>query len=251
MYSGPDSGTSDAVVALDLTDGRIIWSRQLTPRDIFPCPSSSGNCLEKEGGPDFDLGNAPILASLGDGRQLIVLGQKSGIGWALDPDKEGAVVWQYRAGQGGTLGGMEWGSSVDATRAFFPVSDIQRDAPGGLHAVDLATGKPIWVTPAPAPLCGRVRNCSAAQSAAITVIPGVIFSGSNDGGLRAYSTEDGKILWTADTNREFPTVNRVPARGAAIIGPGPTIVDGMVFTNSGYGQYGGRPGNVLLAFGVE
>jgi hypothetical protein len=26
---------------------------------------------------------------------------------------------------------------------------------------------------------------------------------------------------------------------------------GMVYVNSGYGAFGGRPGNVLLAFGVE
>ena len=33
-------------------------------------------------------------------------------------------------------------------------------------------------------------------------------------------------------------------------GPGPTIVDGMLYVNSGYAQWGGRPGNVLLAFEV-
>jgi polyvinyl alcohol dehydrogenase (cytochrome) len=251
MYSGPSQDTSDAVVALDLNGGRIVWSRQMTPGDIFPCPKSSSNCLEEENGVDFDFGNAPILAAARGGNELLIIGQKSGVGWALDPDRQGAVVWQYRAGQGGTLGGMEWGSSVDDAHAYFPVSDIQRDQPGGLHAVELTTGKPVWVTTPPAPLCGTARNCNAAQSAAITVIPGVVFSGSNDGGLRAYSSADGAIIWTFDSNREFTTVNGVAARGASLIGPGPTVVGGMLFTNSGYGQYGGRPGNVLLAFGLE
>jgi polyvinyl alcohol dehydrogenase (cytochrome) len=59
------------------------------------------------------------------------------------------------------------------------------------------------------------------------------------------------VLWTYDTNRAFDTVNKVPARGASLIGPRATVVGGMVYVNSGYGAYGGRPGNVLLAFGLE
>jgi polyvinyl alcohol dehydrogenase (cytochrome) len=103
-----------------------------------------------------------------------------------------------------------------------------------------------------APLCGEPRNgCSSALSAAVTAIPGAIFAGSNDGGMRAYSTTDGSILWTFDTNRDFETVNGVPAKGASILGPGPVVAGGMLFFNSGYGQNRGRPGNVLLAFGVE
>jgi hypothetical protein len=46
-------------------------------------------------------------------------------------------------------------------------------------------------------------------------------------------------------------VNGVPAKGASINEGGPTVAGGMVFANSGYGALGGRPGNVLLAFGVE
>src|SRR5262249_37620698 len=104
----------------------------------------------------------------------------------------------------------------------------------------------------PPPLkCGeRSPSCSPAQSAAISAIPGAVFSGSFDGGLRAYSAKDGSILWEFDTNREFETVNGVSAKGASIGGPGRVIVDGMLYVNSGYGGLGGRPGNVLLAFEV-
>jgi polyvinyl alcohol dehydrogenase (cytochrome) len=84
----------------------------------------------------------------------------------------------------------------------------------------------------------------------VTVIPGAVFSGSNDGALRVYSTTDGAILWEFDSNREFTTVNGVPGRGASMIGPGPVVAGGMVFVSSGYGAFGGRPGNVLLAFGL-
>jgi polyvinyl alcohol dehydrogenase (cytochrome) len=83
------------------------------------------------------------------------------------------------------------------------------------------------------------------------VIPGVVFSGSVDGVLRGYSAKDGAIVWEFDANRQFQTVNGVPAKGASMIGPGPVIAGGMLFVNSGYGAFGGRPGNVLLAFSVE
>ncbi len=254
-YSGPPQPSSDAVVALDLATGAIRWMKQVTPGDIYlsgcggrgrggPNP----NCADPNG-PDYDFGNSPILATLPDGKDAIVIGQKSGVGWALDPDRQGEVIWQYRAGRGGPLGGIEWGAAVDARHAYFPLSDIFTPNPGGLHAVDLATGARAWMTPPPSPpLCGRGLGCSGAQSAAITVIPGVVFSGSADGGLRAYATDDGTIVWTFDTNREFTTVNGVAAHGGSIIGPGPVVAGGMLVVNAGYGAFGGRGGNVLLDF---
>ena len=83
------------------------------------------------------------------------------------------------------------------------------------------------------------------------MIPGVVFSGSMDGHIRAYAAKDGKVLWEYDTAREFQTVNGVKGQGGSLDTAGPTIAGGMVFVNSGYGQWGGMPGNVLLAFSVE
>src|SRR4029077_20921086 len=106
--------------------------------------------------------------------------------------------------------------------------------PGGLHAVNLITGERTWFAPPVKDLkCGRGRGCTASQSAAITVIPGAVLSGSFDGGIRAYSTKDGSILWDFDTNKEFLTVNGVTARGASLNGPAPVVVGGMVYVNSG------------------
>jgi polyvinyl alcohol dehydrogenase (cytochrome) len=191
--------------------------------------------------------------SLAGGRDLIVIGQKSGIGWAIDPDQRGAVVWQYRAGQGALYGGMEWGSAVDERHAYFPVADFPSPQPGGLHAVRLATGERAWYTPPPPPKCGSGKGCDGAQLAAVTVIPGVVFSGSNDGALRAYETSTGTIIWEFDSNRQFETINGAQANGASMNGAGPTIVDGMLYVNSGYAGGSGsfRGGNVLLAFGVD
>ncbi len=251
-YAGVAAPTSDAVVALTLY-GRIKWIKQLYPQDVFitgcRAKSRNPNCADQSG-PDYDFGNSPILTALPNGKSAIVIGQKSGFGWALDPDREGEILWQYRAGAGGALGGIEWGSAVDDEHAYFAVSDIFSPAPGGLHAVSLQTGERAWYAPPSAPNCAAGRLCSSAQAAAISVIPGVVFSGSNDGTLRAYSTLDGAILWEVDTDHEFQTVNGVAARGASMLGPGPTIAGGMLFVPSGYGGFGGRPGNVLLAFGL-
>ena len=83
------------------------------------------------------------------------------------------------------------------------------------------------------------------------MIPGVVFSGSVDGHLRAYSTNDGAILWDFNTAREYETVNSVPAKGGSIDAAGPVIADGLVLTNSGYALWRGLPGNVLLAFSAK
>jgi len=259
MYTEPQQTTSDSIVAFDLDTGAIKWVSQVTDKDIFVVgcgalagPNGSGaNCPSAETlGPDHDFGNAPILATA-NGKDIIVAGQKSGIGWAFDPDNKGKILWQYRAGQGSALGGLEFGSAVDRDNAYFAVSDTLTPTPGGLHAVKLASGQRSWFVPPPPTKCAAgSRGCNGAILAAITVVPGAVFTGSNDGGVRAFSTKDGALLWEYDTNRDFETVNGVAAKGASISGPGPVVAGGMVYINSGYGALGGRPGNVLLAFGL-
>jgi polyvinyl alcohol dehydrogenase (cytochrome) len=248
-YSSPAQPTADAIVAFDLASGAITWIRQLTAGDVFGCRAGSANCGEKAG-PDFDLGTPAMLVTLADGRDVIVAAQKSGNAFALDPDKEGAQLWQYHAGEGSIWGGIQWGAAVDGDRAYFPVSDIRLPKPGGLHAVGLTDGARAWYVPPPPLTCGSGAGCSAALISAPTLIPGVLFSGSNDGALRAHSTIDGSIIWSFDTNRGFETLNGIRAGGGAIQGPGPTVVGGMLYLNSGYGDHLGRPGNVLLAFEV-
>ena len=251
-YTEPAADTTDAVMALDMKSGRILWSKQLTPSDVFVigCRPDNENC-PKQVGPDHDFGNAPILRTLADGRRILAIGQKSGVAYGLDPDHEGTVLWQFRAGKGGPLGGIEWGSAADDRRMYVPVSDVllPPNEAGGLFALDLATGEKVWHMPAPHLDCTSGRGCSAAQSAPISVIPGVVFSGSIDGHLRAYSTTDGAIMWDVNTAREYETVNHVPAKGGSIDGAGPAIAGGLVVTNSGYGLWKGIPGNVLLVFG--
>jgi polyvinyl alcohol dehydrogenase (cytochrome) len=239
-------------MALALDTGAIRWVQQVTPDDTFVigCRPGNANCPD-DVGPDFDFGNSPILRTLPNGRRVIVIGQKSGVAYGLDPDKQGAVLWRYRAGKGSALGGIEWGSAADERLMFVPVSDVLHPEAGGLHAVSLGSGERVWVAAPPAPTCTDGLGCSRAQSAAISVIPGVVFSGAVDGHLRAYDATDGRVLWDYDTARDFDTVNGLRASGGSIDGPGPTIAGGIVFTGSGYGRWRGRPGNVLLAFAVQ
>lgn len=252
-YSGPMQPTTDAVLAFDLKTGAMRWARQMAPStpDVFGCTPGEVNCGQRAG-PDFDFGASPVLARLPNGRELIVAGQKSGVAYALDPDKKGEQVWRYRAGGGSGLGGIQWGIASDGERVYIPVADIYSPTPGGLHAVDLATGTRVWHAAPQPPVCGKPsRACSGAQFSAVTVIPGVVFSPSNDGAVRAYSTKDGAVVWTFDTNREFPTINGLRAKGGSMNGPAPVVAGGMVYVSSGYGAFGLRPGNVLLAFGLD
>ena len=252
-YSGPPQTTTAAILAFDLKTGKLRWAQQMVPgpTDVFGCTPGEVNCGTRPG-PDFDFGASPVLATLPGGRQLIVAGQKSGVVYALDPDRKGRQVWRYRAGGGSGLGGIQWGVAADADRTYVPVADIYNPVPGGLHAVDLATGKQAWYAPPEPPSCGKPsRACSGAQFSAVTAIPGIVFSPSNDGAVRAYSAKDGAVVWTFDTNRDFTTVNDVRARGGSMSGPAPTVAGGMMYISSGYGVFGLRPGNVLLAFGVD
>lgn len=259
-YSNPPSITSDAVLAFDLATGKLLWKQQATAKDAFvvACFMSNRTNCPDDPGPDHDFGQSPILVKLGDGKRVLAIAQKSGIVHAFDPDQDGKILWQTRVGKGGPLGGSEWGSAADQDRIYVAISDVRftRDGTrsllpnegGGLFGLDLATGKvSMEVQPV---ACGDRSFCSPALSAAVSAIPGVVFSGGVSGFIRAYATADAKLLWEFDTTRDYVTVNKVPGHGGAIDGPGPVIVDGMLYTNSGYGQWSGVPGNVLLAFEV-
>jgi polyvinyl alcohol dehydrogenase (cytochrome) len=269
-YSAPPTATSDAVLAMDLKTGALLWSAQLTDKDAYNvgCGTPQRTNCPQAPGPDFDFGQPPILVHLGGARRALVIAQKSGMAHALDPDRKGQILWQTRVGRGSALGGSQWGSASDGEKLYVAVSDItitgaapdpkaalgmrfslDPNVGGGLYALDLRTGKTLW-TSQPDHCPPERTACSPAQSAAVTVIPGAVFSGSVDGHLRAYSTQAGQVLWDFDTEQEFPTVNGKPAHGGSIDVGGPVVVGGMVLVGSGYGLWGGGPGNVLLAFSI-
>jgi polyvinyl alcohol dehydrogenase (cytochrome) len=252
-YTNAPAQTTDAILAFDLESGKLLWSSQVLAKDNYTMACERGGTCPEDRGPDYDFGSSPILRALPGGKRVLVGGQKSGIVWGLDPDREGKVLWQTRVGQGGALGGIEWGPAADLEFVYAAVSDLtvrQPPGPGGLHALRLATGEKVW-SRAPQPLncTPGAKGCSGAQSAAISVMPGVVFSGAIDGHFRAYQAGTGEVLWDFDTVRDYQTVNGVPGKGGSLDSAGPVIAGGMVFTNSGYGMWQGLPGNVLLAFG--
>lgn len=253
-YAAPSQPTSDAVIALEIATGSMRWVQQLTPDDNWanPCgaPGSDRASCPNPLGPDHDFSASPALVTVA-GRDLIVLPQKSGMAYALDPARQGQKVWEYRIGQGGPLGG-QWGGALDDRNAYFGVADQLRPTPGGIRAVDLESGRPVWTMPPQNRLCkGELPACNSGQGAAVTAISGAVFSGSLDGGMRAYSTRDGAVIWTFDTNRAFETVNGVRATGGSLDGPGVIVGGGMLFFNAGYAGPIGSAGNVLLAFAID
>ena len=263
-YSMPAAPTTDAIVALDLETGAVKWATQTTAGDAFTMACGTAdttNCPEKAG-PDHDFGQSPILVTLANGKRLIVAGQKSGVVHGFDPDQRGRKLWSTTVGRGGELGGIEWGSASDGQNIYVPLSDITfKDAAqrgrgglnpevgGGLFAIRLADGKQAWLSRPNG--CGDQPSCSPALSAPAAAMPGAVFGGSIDGHFRAFATIDGHVLWDFDTARDFDTVNGVKARGGSIDVGGAAIAGGMVLTTSGYGQWGGMRGNVLLAFSVD
>ena len=253
-YSDPPSRTSDAVLAFDMKTGKLVWSRQFNPDDLWNIgcvAEQKNNCPEKRGD-DFDFGSPPLLVRSKKGRDILLLAQKSGAVYAIDPDRKGKVLWEKTLAHGGPLGGIQWGGAADGDHAYYPISDWDDDHPqagGGFFALDLDTGQQAWYVPAPKLGCLSQVGCNAAQMAPPTTIPGAVFVGSLDGHLRAYGTNDGALLWDFDTVRDFKTVNGVPAHGGSLNGAGPTVVSGMVYVNAGYNN--AISGNVLLAFAPE
>ena len=273
-YSAPLTKTSDSILAIDLDTGKIRWTQQMTPNDAYnsSCETfldaTQSNCPPNHGS-DFDFGSSPILVVAGNGRQILVASQKSGIVYGLDPAQAGKVIWQTRIGKGGSLGGIEWGSAADREKVYAALSDcnwktydrvrngqkisevdMDNESGGGLFALRLSDGQIVWQTSTP-PACADREHCSPAQLAAVTALPGAILSGSLDGHLRAYASQTGKILWDFNTALDFHTVNGVPAHGGSINGPGAVVVGGMLYVNSGYSRFGEAGGNVFLAFSVD
>jgi polyvinyl alcohol dehydrogenase (cytochrome) len=254
-YTDVPAPRTDSIAALSLDTGQFAWVHQLTPNDnyIVGCENGpQGNCPQNVG-PDIDPAGSPILRTLPDGRQLLLTGAKSGVVHALDPANGGKKLWETRVGVGSILGGIEWGMAADAAHVYVAVSDVvvtTGKGPGGLTALNIGTGKQAWHTPAPKPVCAwGTRSCTGAQSQAVSAIPGVVFSGSHDGHLRAFATTDGRIVWDVDTAQPVETVNGVPGAGGSLDHGGATVAGGMVYVNSGYGRINGQPGNVLLAYG--
>jgi polyvinyl alcohol dehydrogenase (cytochrome) len=256
-YSPPATSLSDSIIAFDMTSGKIRWRRQQTANDIWngTCrrPDREAASCPDADAPDVDFSVSPVLATSRSGQEVLIAGNKSGMVWALDPDRQGKTIWAQQVGKGSSGGGVLWGLATDGERVYLPNGFFDAkspDASGGMAAVGLNDGHPIWNTPNPP--CGDRKACKPSHAAAVTAIPGAVFSGTMDGQFYAYSTETGKILWQFNSVQEYSTVNGVKANGGSMSNSGATVVGGMLFVQSGYSHHGAIvPGNVLLAFEPE
>jgi polyvinyl alcohol dehydrogenase (cytochrome) len=291
-YTDVDTKGADAVVAIDTRTGKIRWSNQVTEKDNFivGCTDAAkpANCPSPDG-PDYDFGASPILFHLAPkkgekgGRDVLLAGQKSGVVYGMDPDS-GKTLWIRKVGGGSALGGIEWGMAADRTRLYVanadtlnlvdeilrpsgksPLAEKQPAARPGLYALDPATGRVLWSTPAPVASCHYADDrspyraggaCVRAESAAPSAMPGVVFSGTMDGWFRAYDSATGKVIWAYSTTaRTYDTVNQVKDQpGGSLDGLGAAIAGGRVFVMSGSDSFaagGGNGVNVLLAFSVD
>ncbi len=263
-YSNPTSQTSDAIVAMDLNTGEMLWTYQGAAGDAWTvgCTTVPKVNCPQEDGPDVDMGASPILVKRSDGLEVLLAGQKNGVAHAIDPNASARVLWKRKVAEGGVQGGLQWGQATDGKALYASRSDsrwlsegnitadVQLDpnAGGGLVALDLLSGEVLWE--APAVDCTGRERCSPAQPAAVTAIAGAVFSGSVSGEMRAFDSATGEEIWRHDSAREYATVNGARGTGGAIDQAGPVIVDGRVYFNSGYAKWGGNPGNVLLVFGL-
>jgi polyvinyl alcohol dehydrogenase (cytochrome) len=217
----PAPSTTDALLAVDIKTGKLVWSYQCYQGDAYIIGCSGTNKTEncpKNVGPDADIGSSIILKT-GEGRKrMLIASMKDGTVFALDPDKKGAVLWKTNIAVNPQMpmSGVIFGGAADDKTAYYGLSG------GGVVAVQLATGEKTWFNPLPPPP-GRGR---AGNSAAVTAIPGVVFSGARSGMLSALSTVDGHILWQFDTVQDFMTVNQVAARGGTMGSAGPTVAGG-------------------------
>jgi polyvinyl alcohol dehydrogenase (cytochrome) len=277
-YSWPSTGTSDAIIALDLDTGEPVWTFQALADDVYTeaCVGSylgyplQPGCPENPG-PDFDFGASVIIATTAEGKDILLAGQKSGDVYGLDPDKGGAVLWQTKLSDGTPIGGVHWGMSVEKETLFVPVADPEwaikkweYSPRPGVAALNISNGEIKWRHRAERgckldrskmdSINGRheenwpVCHFAYGYSGAATSIDGAVLAGSLNGTLTAFSSKDGKAIWQFDTKKPFATLNGVPAHGGSLDSAGPAVGNGYLVLQSGYSYFNQMPGNVLLVF---
>jgi len=255
-YTIVPTDATDAVVAFDIKTGKRVWASQVLKDDawLYKCDGKPvGNCPSPQG-PDHDFSSPPLLQTMADGKDILISGSKSGMVWAFDPANKGKILWSATVGKGSSSDPI-WGSAADHDRVYVgtPSAALTEGKEGGFSGIDLKTGKIVWHTESPAQMCGwGAAGCLHKQQAAVTLIPGVAFSGSIDGHLRAYDTATGKILWDFDDVQTWDAVNGVKAFGGNLDGSPQIVSNGTLFLNAGNSALSSpRHGDAVLAITVD
>lgn len=215
-------GNPTSVVALDATSGKITWVYNAPPNDEKTAPTD-----------DVAFSASPNLFSVeqdGQTLDLVGIGQKSGVYWALNRDS-GEVVWQQQISPSGFLGGMEGTAAVSNGVIAVPATDwpdFNGPASGLVTALDAVTGAVLWTAKEDAP---------AASPASIT--NDVVFHAGIDGVLHAFGLKDGAELWNWDLE--------------ASVSSGIAVDGDMVVLGAGTPQFAPmvRTGNTIRAFSLS
>jgi polyvinyl alcohol dehydrogenase (cytochrome) len=279
-FSEPDVGRSDAVMAMDMKTGKILWVQQAEHGDVW----HNANCSSgppPAGFPPRSAARIPAQRSQSSGpgqadhrsvparppppphyycpevkenpdwdfsAGVMLVELPNGKNLVVAGQKSG-VVWAFDPDQKGALvwksdisrGEITFGAAADEEYGYFGMKG------GALAAIRLKDGVEQWniyIDPQPS------MESHRGVSAAVSLVPGAVFVCGLDGTIRAFSTFDGRPLWQYDTTQEVKTVNGVPGKGGSIGSAGAIVVHGMVYVTSGYiGFQNGQPGNLLLAFG--
>ncbi|CAN7557843.1 PQQ-binding-like beta-propeller repeat protein [Phenylobacterium sp. LjRoot219] len=254
-YTQPATAYSDAILALDVDSGRIVWANQVTEGDAWnvSCMVPDRHNCPDDAGPDHDFGAPPVLAEAADGQPFLLAGQKSGVVYGLDPDT-GKLRWKTKVGRGGAAGGVNFGMSAQDGRVFVPITDYgppADEAKPGLYALDIKTGRVLWRFQSTA--CeGQPAGCLSGFGGVPTAVGRLVLVGGDDGRLRALAADSGALIWESDTATRLTTVNGETGQGGAIAGGlGPIAYQGMVVVPSGHGFTGKKPGNLLMVFAAE
>ena len=259
-YSSPADTNSDAVIAVALDTGERLWSRQTFPGDAWNVAcmmADNPNCPEEDG-PDYDQASSPLLVDIGNGKTVVVAGQKDGRVFALDWETGQNKLWEVKLGRGSIQGGVHFGMAADGATVYVPINDMNDTRNGewldpetarpGVSAVNAVTGEVLW-SHVQENVCGEGRPfCDPGVSAAITATDGAVIAGHLDGIIRIYDRDSGEIIWSYNTTTPVTGTNGVIAQGGGISGSGPALGAGYMVINSGYGLYNHEAGNALLVF---
>jgi polyvinyl alcohol dehydrogenase (cytochrome) len=168
-YHPPAASTTDSMMVLSASTGKILAHFQSTSGDTFAANNPAG--------PDFDFGASPNLIAGPTGQPLVGEGQKSGTYWALGRASM-QPVWHTTIGPGSAVGGILGSTAYDSTRIYGP---------------DSADGQ-VWALARDGTLHWSSLDPSTLDFSPVAIANGVLYSIDPAGFLVARDPATGVVL---------------------------------------------------------
>jgi len=192
-------------------------------------------------GPITTFGSSALLVHGPKGAKSSSRGQNPASVYGFDPDAKGKSSGKTRVGTGGSTEAWQWGMASDGQKVYASVPTFRVMIPrgllveprfdpvkgGGLTALHLEDGGKAWF--APRHPCDRATPVAAHPVASAHADPGVVFSGSLDGHIRAFATGRRRVLWDSTPAKDYATVNGIPGQGRLTRRSRPGRCGGMIF----------------------